>query len=84
MDCPDCADGGCGKCEDGFIKITRCPLELITPDVYEMMELAELYEKGLPPIAGGALDQTASFTAAARLIWRQQQKHKARNRCSTL
>ena len=84
MDCPDCRDGSCGHCDGGTVKITRCPLELITPDVYEAMELAELYEKGLAPVAGGTLDQTANFAAAARLIWRENERHKRRTGCSML
>jgi hypothetical protein len=78
MDCPDCGGQGCGTCDGGQIRIMDCPLTLITEDVWEMMELASLYEKGLPPVAGGALDQTASFVGAARLIQTETQRHKTR------
>jgi hypothetical protein len=41
-----------------------------------MIEYADLYEKGLPPVAGGALDQCHAFTDACRFIWREQRHWK--------
>lgn len=49
--------------------MTGCPLEIIGPDVWRAIELAGLYEKGLPPVAGGSLDQAAIFVQAARAYW---------------
>jgi len=51
---------------------------MITPDIWETIEYAELYEKGLPPVMGGALDQCHAFTQACRLIWREQGHYKAK------
>jgi len=51
-------------------------LDYITADIWELIEYAELYKKGLPPVAGGALDQSAGFVAAARFIFGEQDKHK--------
>ena len=34
-----------------------------------MIEAADLARKGLPPVAGGALDQTQVFLDACRFIW---------------
>ena len=48
-------------CENGKIKITQCPLNLITPDVGQAIMHAELFEKGMPVVAGGQLDQTQWF-----------------------
>ena len=31
--------------------------------------MAELWEKGLPPLAGGQLDQPAALLAAAKTCW---------------
>lgn len=31
-----------------------------------------MYEKGLPPVSGGTLDQSQWFTNAARFIWGQK------------
>jgi len=67
-----CNGAGCDECQGGRIEITQCPLEVITPDVWEVMELAQLYEKGLPPVAGGALDQAKSFVEACRAIWNDE------------
>jgi len=49
---------------------------LVTEDVWEVIKYAELYQKGLPPIAGGALDQTQSFIEAARFIFEEENKIK--------
>ena len=46
--------------------------------MWELIALAELYEKGLPPVAGGALDQAAAFVDAVRFVWAEQARWKAR------
>jgi len=72
-ECSRCDGFGCEECEgSGKIKITCCPLEYITEDVWEVIRYAELYEKGLPPVAGGALDQAANFIKAAMYIFSVQ------------
>jgi len=48
--------------------LTDCPLDYVTDDIWETIEYAELYAKGLPPIAGGSLDQAKNFTDACRFI----------------
>lgn len=40
--------------------------------------MAELYEKGLPPVAGGALDQANVFVEAARFVWSEQAYWRAK------
>jgi len=73
MICVVCDGTGCKSCRDrGAIEIVRCPLEIITDDVWDTIEYADLYKKGLPPVAGGALDQTKCFTDAARFIFDEQ------------
>jgi len=78
MKCPGCDGTGCAECEnDGAITITRCPLELITADVWEIITLAELFvDKGLPPIAGGTLDQAKVFVETAYFILHEQRYWK--------
>ena len=49
---------------------------IITPDVWEVIEYAGLYEKGLPPVAGGALDQAKCFLEAATFIFREENMWK--------
>lgn len=51
--------------------MTDCPAEYVG-GFWEVIEYAELFEKGLPPIAGGAMDQTRWFVSACRLIWADQ------------
>jgi len=53
----------------GRWQITECPLKIITPDLTKVIELANFYEKGLPPVAGGVLDQAHIFNEACRLIF---------------
>lgn len=70
-DCPAC--GGTGKWE-----LKECPKKFVTSDVWEAIELAELFAKGLPPVAGGVLDQANSFVEAARFIFAEQAFWKAK------
>jgi len=51
---------------------------LITADVWEVIMLAELFEKGLPPIAGGVLDQAKIFVDAASFIFREKSYWKSK------
>lgn len=50
----------------------------MTDDVWEAIEYAELYRQGLPPVAGGALDQSKSFVVAARQIMAEENYWKKR------
>ena len=80
-ECNSCDGFGCEECEGtGRIKITCCPLEFITWDVWELIALAELFEKGLPPVAGGVLDQAKNFIDAARFVFNEQQYYKKKLR----
>jgi hypothetical protein len=79
MECLCCGGAGCGECSDsGLIKITDCPLKVVSDDVWEVIGYAELYEKGLPPVAGGALDQCRNFIDAANFIFQEKQYWKNR------
>lgn len=83
MRCVICDGDGCPACDkSGMMTITQCPLTFVTEDVWQVIELAELYEKGLPPVAGGALDQAKMFVEAARFIWQEQKywKNKLQNK----
>lgn len=40
----------------------------ISYEVWETIKLAELWFKGIPPVVGGALDQSKSFYDAAGFI----------------
>jgi hypothetical protein len=41
-----------------------------------IMELAKFYSKGLPPIAGGVLDQAHNFIEAVNFIFSEEQIYK--------
>ena len=69
MGCSEC--GGTGKFE-----IACCPLDYITSDIWFVIKLAALYEKGLPPVHGGSLDQTHAFVLAADFIFSEEAKYK--------
>ncbi len=52
-------------------------MSYVTGDIWQVITLAGLYEKGLPPVAGGALDQAVAFIAAAEFIWQEEKQYKA-------
>ena len=69
MECFECSGRGCDICDKtGRLEIAGCPQDIIGDDIWSAIEYATLYDKGLPPIAGGALDQAESFLQAARFI----------------
>ena len=73
LECVPCNGRGCEDCNDvGAIEIKDCPLEVIDDKTLEVIEYAELWQKGIPPIAGGALDQAYTFTQAARFVWSER------------
>jgi hypothetical protein len=76
--CPACDGEGCEECRNGEINITDCPLLLITRDVWDLIRYAELFEKGLPPIAGGVLQQADIFIQAAEFYFGEKQYWKNR------
>lgn len=74
MECFVCGGRGCDRCEHGSIKIGCCPLTVIDAETEEVMMLADMYKKGLPPVDGGVLDQTHDFIVACRMIWNNERK----------
>lgn len=67
IECPSCDGEGCDECRLGQITISGCPNEYCSP-VATAATLIDLFEKGLPPVAGGALDQSVWFLEAARIL----------------
>lgn len=53
----------------GQIFLPICPVRYAGPESFEVLSFAELAREGLPPVHGGALDQTQSFLEACRFIW---------------
>ena len=73
MTCVSCAGDGCDDCNKvGSINITCCPLDMITADVWEIIQMADFYQKGLPPVAGGVLDQAKNFNDAAMFVFKEK------------
>ena len=44
--------------------------------MWNVIDLAELYAKGIPPLPGGSLNQMHWFNTAARMIWNETQYWK--------
>jgi len=60
--CPECNELGCEHCKGtGYFLITDCPKKSIDIEVYKANRLSLLMQKGLPPISGGSLEQSAWF-----------------------
>lgn len=70
IECPNCDGAGCDKCRQGMVRITGCPNEYCL-SIAPLVSLAELFKKGIPPVAGGVLDQSVWFVEAARILDRE-------------
>ena len=78
-DCPVCKGRGCDACgKTGRFEITQCPMLLIERSFWDLMDMVDFYEKGIPPVVGGLLDQTAWFVAFARQVFDEERPYKAR------
>lgn len=73
IECPACSGHGCDECDDGHFELDGCPNRFCSP-VVSAIDLIDLFGKGLPPITGGALDQSASFVEAARFFESEESK----------
>lgn len=65
IECPECRGNGCQHCNQGRMTITGCPNKECST-MYQFVQLADLFSKGILPTAGGALDQSASFIEAVQ------------------
>ena len=76
LTCPICNGAGdiveCKECDDGLIIIVDCPLHFIGDDAMEYIRFVRLYDKGMPPILGGVLDQSNVFIEATEFIASQE------------
>lgn len=77
VQCPNCGGNGCSSCGDrGDFELTSCPNRYVGHDAADTLQYVGLCENGLPPVAGGALDQTQwfmdalSFVSNERATWR--------------
>ena len=67
MECPSCRGTGCENCVNGWIKLTGCHNETCN-EMIDVSNLIDLFESGMPPVAGGSLDQTAWFIEAVTVL----------------
>ena len=61
----------------GTFELTMCPLTIVPPTIWDVLDYVDLYGKGLPPVHGGALDQCQSFLDAARFVMAEEASTKA-------
>lgn len=73
IECPSCDGDGCDECNRGSVVIRGCP-SVYCGSVATAIGLVDLFEKGLPPVAGGALDQSVSFIEATRILRNDEAK----------
>lgn len=79
FECQRCGGQGCGDCnKTGKLLLTQCPWTYAGPGVPALIDLADLFEKGHPPVAGGVLDQAQKFVDAARFVWDLQAQCRAK------
>jgi hypothetical protein len=67
IECPHCNGSGCSHCAQGSVRIQGCPNRFCRP-IVDVIGLCDLYQKGLPPVSGGALDQAVWFVDAQRFL----------------
>lgn len=78
--CSRCSSRGCPDCGGtGWIVIDSCPQRWIGRDTIELVECMSLFRRGLPPVAGGVLDQTHWFVSAASFYQNEYERERARS-----
>lgn len=77
-ECPICNGTGqnCEHCKDGFIALAECP-NMFCREISDTVGLRDLYHEGLPPIAGGSLDQAFWFLEADKRLTMEDSLIKA-------
>jgi hypothetical protein len=75
IECPKCNGEGCEECSGGMFAIDGCPNNYCSP-VVRSLTLFDLFEKGLPPVAGGVMDQANSFIEAAQFFESEERRVK--------
>jgi hypothetical protein len=73
IECPSCNGGGCEDCQDGVFAIEGCPNSYCR-SIVTSIDLIDLFGKGMPPINGGVLDQSASFIDAVQFFESEERK----------
>lgn len=76
--CSSCNEAGCDECgQSGYIELTGCPKEMIDRGLLRAIRMADLMKQGLPPVAGGVLDQSAWFVSFYECFRSEQNRAEA-------
>lgn len=76
--CTRCDENGCEDCGQlGYVELPGCPKKYAGKEMADLVMYAELMQKGLPPVTGGVLDQSASFIEAATFYWSEIDRGRA-------
>lgn len=77
IQCPICEGTGCEACNGGHFPLQGCPQTFVRPMV-AAIRLSDTFTKNqLPPVAGGSLDQSASFLSFVEQL--EHEESRARN-----
>ena len=60
-----------------MVRLDGCP-NAYCREMVPLIELADLFEKGIPPVTGGALDQAAWFLQATKTLAHEEAAIKAK------
>lgn len=73
IECPRCDNVGCDDCDNGYFTLTQCAKRYVDGAIVKAINFAEYTDKGLLPISGGLLDQSAWFLS----VWQALSQDKA-------
>lgn len=77
IECVSCSGEGCKYCDNtGEFRVIGCPNKFCS-DMVPAIGLIELFNRGLPPVSGGVLDQSAWFIEAVQRLKLEEQLAKA-------
>lgn len=76
IECVECGGVGCNECRNGHVELSGCPKE-IAGEIVPALSFIDRLEKGMPPVAGGTLDQSAWFINAADYFGSEVSRVKA-------
>lgn len=74
VECPACDKQGCSVC-DGSRGIKITGHYKVPSWCWSVMTVADRYRKGIPPIAGGSLDQTNWINQVCEFVDVERQTH---------
>lgn len=61
IECPMCNAYGCEHCDEGHFKLTICARKYVDNSLARAINMTTYADKGIMPVGGGLLDQSAWF-----------------------